>query len=1362
MRIPVSARPWRLALILAALALTAHASLLASRASAQFGSPVIDGVINAGEYGVHTNGQNQQTSGGSVWYMTWDDTYLYVALANANLTEGAILYIDKDPALPANGGGAGNTNGQLYDSVAIVLPFRADFVAYFKAGYRECRTGNGGSWSSPVVGCGSYAEGGGNTRELSIPWSQITSGAGRPAAFNHLAYATSASGYIYAQVPAFNPGPGFIASGTLYPRFYSVLSTVDAASTKPFSRDTIERNVGPGAFYATLKAAFDAINNGALTGTVNLYVTANTTESNTAALNASGSGSANYASVTIRPSGGTRKVGGDLAAPLVYLNGADNVTFDGRIGGTGSTRSLILENLNTAVGRAIEFINDATNNAVRYSILTGASNSAPTGVVYFNGTTGPNGNDDNTIENNEIGPSAGTPQYAIYSAGATAQNSNIRILNNDIHDWWHASQQTAGLYVASNNDAWTVSGNSFYQTAARSLSGTASAYAIYITPGAGVFTVSGNYIGGSAPLAGGSPMSITANRFYGVLLQASASLKSSIQGNTLTNFSMTTTQAGYDNSSWRGIYTGSAADIIGNTIGSGTATGAVVMTSQSNGPVLYGILAAGGAECNIQNNVIGGITAAGQTPAVSANFRGIYVSGCAPTISHNTVGSATTANSVHASSAATGVDGTGQRVEGIHSASSQAAIISNNTVANLTNSVTASSGLIKGIELTTSVSPTITDNTVRNLSASSKAADCAFAPVIGIDFNDSNATSGLTIARNMAHSLTATEPTTASCVTGMAVRASTAGPQTISGNVIHSLRSGSTLTAQVPAAMTGIYVGQTNPNLIMANNRVRLGIDAAGNAITNGYGIVGIYADTAARGGFYHNSVFLGGTGVNGTAGVPTAALRSLSLSLATFTNNLWVNARSNATGAAIHSAAHFDDTSMATNYNLFYAPASATLIRLGSSSPTNYPTVAAWTAASGGKDVNSLSADPLFVNATGDAGAVDLHINAASPTISPAEGGGTPVGAVTTDFDGETRSATASDLGADEFTPTGTQLNTTYNSITVPAGQTYTLTADTTINRGLTLDGLLNVGAATLTLGPDATLAGGPFSATNMILTDGGGQVCRRFTALGAFTYPLGDNTGTAEYSPATLNFTSGTFAAGAQACATVTNAAHPNVDAANYPTYLTRYWTVTQTGISSFSANTSFTYMNADVVVGSGQSESALGLWKFTAPSAWTVFGPTDATNNLLSGTTTSFSDFTGRSVSPLAVRLAGFSAEATAGGQVTLTWETVTEQDNAGFNIYRGESEVGPWVQANAALIPAAAPGSTEGRSYRWTDSVAQPGTTIWYLLEDLDLSGTATRHGPVSVRLLAPNAVRVTGFAAAPDWLALVRNWLKSMR
>jgi hypothetical protein len=79
----------------------------------------------------------------------------------------------------------------------------------------------------------------------------------------------------------------------------------------------------PTGSYSTLKGAFDAINAGTHQGDIVISITANTSETATALLNSSGSGSANYLSVMIRPSGGdARSISGSIDSPLIYLNGA--------------------------------------------------------------------------------------------------------------------------------------------------------------------------------------------------------------------------------------------------------------------------------------------------------------------------------------------------------------------------------------------------------------------------------------------------------------------------------------------------------------------------------------------------------------------------------------------------------------------------------------------------------------------------------------------------------------------------------------------------------------------------------------------------------------------------------------------------------------------------------------------------------------------------------------------------------------------------------------------------------------------------------------------------------------------------------
>lgn len=98
-------------------------------------------------------------------------------------------------------------------------------------------------------------------------------------------------------------------------------------------------------------------------------------------------------------------------------------------------------------------------------------------------------------------------------------------------------------------------------------------------------------------------------------------------------------------------------------------------------------------------------------------------------------------------------------------------------------------------------------------------------------------------------------------------------------------------------------------------------------------------------------------------------------------------------------------------------------------------------------------------------------------------------------------------------------------------------------------------------------------------------------------------------------------------------------------------------------------------------------------------------------------------------------------TAVGSIRVTWETETEQDNAGFNVYRAEAPEGAndaddcvdvraeeYVQVNDQLIGST--GSTvEGGSYIFDDLSAETDKRYCYQLEDVELSGRVERHPPI---------------------------------
>ncbi|MCW5913589.1 MAG: hypothetical protein KIT66_03190 [Chitinophagaceae bacterium] len=127
-----------------------------------------------------------------------------------------------------------------------------------------------------------------------------------------------------------------------------------------------------------------------------------------------------------------------------------------------------------------------------------------------------------------------------------------------------------------------------------------------------------------------------------------------------------------------------------------------------------------------------------------------------------------------------------------------------------------------------------------------------------------------------------------------------------------------------------------------------------------------------------------------------------------------------------------------------------------------------------------------------------------------------------------------------------------------------------------------------------------------SFIATDGSGKVIRNFNAPGSFTFPIGDNTGTAEYSPATINLTSVT-----ETVPVSINLRNNKHTSNNSPTnYLKRYWSVTASG--AYTGNADFNYTDDDIV----GTESSLITAGWNG-SKWNLYGNANAAANTLSVT-------------------------------------------------------------------------------------------------------------------------------------------------
>jgi len=98
---------------------------------------------------------------------------------------------------------------------------------------------------------------------------------------------------------------------------------------------------------------------------------------------------------------------------------------------------------------------------------------------------------------------------------------------------------------------------------------------------------------------------------------------------------------------------------------------------------------------------------------------------------------------------------------------------------------------------------------------------------------------------------------------------------------------------------------------------------------------------------------------------------------------------------------------------------------------------------------------------------------------------------------------------------------------------------------------------------------------------------------------------------------------------------------------------------------------------------------------------------------------------------VELISFTAEP-RGSEVELLWQTASEIDTAGFNLWRSDTIDGFYEKINLTLIPGE--GSPEtGASYEFIDDEC-PLLDCVYKLEDIDTYGESAWHGPIRVEQL----------------------------
>ena len=296
---------------------------------------------------------------------------------------------------------------------------------------------------------------------------------------------------------------------------------------------------------------------------------------------------------------------------------------------------------------------------------------------------------------------------------------------------------------------------------------------------------------------------------------------------------------------------------------------------------------------------------------------------------------------------------------------------------------------------------------------------------------------------------------------------------------------------------------------------------------------------------------------------------------------------------------------------------------------------------------------------------------------------------------------------------------NTFFNLIVNdPSGVVFS-GGDNTVTGTLSLtQGILNTSGNTLIL----SSTGGIVRTADLIL----GTV-KKQAISGTFSFPMGDSSG---FTPLDVANASG----GGDFTVQTTDGTAGSLNPA---TTLNEFWTLTASG--SVTLDMTFNYLPADV----RGDESQYKIIRVEGGNAVT-FGNSvpnasyDTVNHKATLTGMSqFSDWTlGESVTPTAVNLDKFTATSANGG-VNLEWRTGFEVNNLGFNVYRqigGQRvQINPSLIAGSALMVGGNIRLQSGYTYTWQDQITDATASYW--LEDIDLSGASTWHGPFGITTTA---------------------------
>ncbi|MBI3234362.1 MAG: hypothetical protein HYZ42_10035, partial [Bacteroidetes bacterium] len=578
-------------------------------------------------------------------------------------------------------------------------------------------------------------------------------------------------------------------------------------------------------------------------------------------------GTSPTATVTFRPaSGDTGVYINALSSHAIALNGAKYIIFDGRAGGTGTSRIMNISNTNSTFASAY-LVNDAIQDTFRYCNLN--SNAGTTlGTVFISTTSATYGNDSNTIENCVFNMSSANPAIHLFASGTAAkENDYITIRNNNFLNAFLAGSTVSSAISTQGNDRyWNILNNNFTQTSINIPSGaiTTNLTSILINSATeGGHLIQGNRIGGSIPGISGSVYQLgnssvpagQLNQLLPIRLGASSSTNPiKIYANTINNMKLHTNYTVGVASGFLGILVSSGNVEIG---GDGPSTGNIIGdTGVARSIEVFAYNATQGQRTN-GIRILG--AGSSHTHYIRSNtIKNLYNGYTGSSVSNQTVGI---------------IAGTATSVASFKIDSN----IVTNLVSNDSNVSVGATASTIGIELSSSTSqanPEILRNTISNLSNSKGNTS-----IYGIMNNNSG--TGSQIGRNLIVGLTNSSTTgTGTNISGILNFAGNG--VTISNNVISLTQNTGT------ASLVGIADNSSaNTQNYFLNTVYTAGTQSGVAANSSSFARTGSGSTMNIRNNIFYNAHTSSGTNYN--MAIPSAWSSSSSL------NNFFVNADSSA-----------------------------------------------------------------------------------------------------------------------------------------------------------------------------------------------------------------------------------------------------------------------------------------------------------------------------------------------------------------------------------------------------------------------------------------------------------------------------------